>query len=236
MAQKGWPCVGSVVAQGSWNVWAAGKESSCNHVWGERRKGSIYICDRSRIMNSWKSGTVSMLVEQRTTKRHRYVRINKLGNVVPFGMQNSPLYQCALVVSLANRLHWGRTTYNLCVLCIYENWWKFRFLFLNVNISVHVLLISLPKNLFPPLFISAHGHCYGLNCAPSPPNSYVEVLTPNMTVFRNRVCRWWLRLLIKWVKDGPLIRKDWWPYKKGKSDLFLSTSTDGRPCKDTEIR
>ena len=62
---------------------------------------------------------------------------------------------------------------------------------LSKAVSLQVLLTPLP---FCVLHLTPYSLCYGLNvCAPTP-NSYVDALTPHVTVFGDRACKEVLRL------------------------------------------
>lgn len=65
----------------------------------------------------------------------------------------------------------------------------------------------------------------------SPPNSYVEILTPKVTIFGDRVYNEIIK--IKWGnKDGALIHYNWSSYKRRKKlELLLCTLSLPPTCK-----
>lgn len=65
-------------------------------------------------------------------------------------------------------------------------------------------------------WIISKGDRYTLNCVfHLNPKTYVEVLTPNVTLFGVRVFK--VIMKVKWDhKGGTLIQYDWYPYKKKK--------------------
>lgn len=82
------------------------------------------------------------------------------------------------------------------------------------------------------MFTSVFTSCCRLNCVP--PNSYVEALTPNVTIFEGRAFKEVIKG--KWGhKGGGLIQQDRCPYKKMKRHQEHAHTHD-RACEDTVRR
>lgn len=83
------------------------------------------------------------------------------------------------------------------------------------------------------MFISIFTSSYRLDCVP--PNSYVEALTPNVTLFEGRAFKEVIKG--KWGhKDGALIQQTRCPYKKKMKRHQEHSHTHDRTCKDTARR
>ena len=75
--------------------------------------------------------------------------------------------------------------------------------------------------------------------SPATPNSYVEALTSNVTIFGHRVSREVIK--VKWGhKGGALINRTGVFIRRGRDNRELSLSlcvcTEERPCEDTARR